>query len=59
MAPTAETIKAAAADADWANAPGFYQILTDATGAKSWPISGATFILLPKEPDDPPPRRPR
>jgi phosphate transport system substrate-binding protein len=51
--PTSETIMAAAAGADWANAPGFYMILTDSAGEKSWPIAGATFILLPKQPKDP------
>src|ERR1700759_937759 len=50
--PTAESIMAAAGGADWANAPGFYMILTDSAGAKSWPIAGATFILLPKQPKD-------
>jgi phosphate transport system substrate-binding protein len=53
VAPSGESFQAAAANADWANAPGFYQILTDEPGAKSWPISGATFILIPKVPDDP------
>ncbi len=53
VAPNAESFQAAAANADWANAPGFYQILTDEPGAKSWPISGATFILIHKVPDDP------
>ncbi|MGA9487587.1 MAG: phosphate ABC transporter substrate-binding protein PstS [Methylocella sp.] len=53
VAPLAESFQAAAASADWANAPGFYQILTDEPGAKSWPISGATFILIPKVPPDP------
>ena len=53
VAPNAESFQAAAANADWANAPGFYQILTDEAGAKSWPISGATFILIHKVPDDP------
>jgi phosphate transport system substrate-binding protein len=47
-----EAIMAAAAGADWAKAPGFYMILTDAPGAKSWPIAGATFILVPKQPKD-------
>jgi len=47
-----ESIMAAAAGADWAHAPGFYMILTDAPGAKSWPIAGATFILVPKQPKD-------
>ena len=27
-------------------------ILTDSPGAKSWPIAGATFILVPKQPKD-------
>jgi len=44
---------AAAAGADWAHAPGFYMILTDSPGAASWPIAGATFILIPKQPNDP------
>ena len=52
VAATSEAIMAAAAGADWAKAPGFYQILTDEPGAQSWPIAGATFILLPKEPKD-------
>src|SRR3954467_8672987 len=52
VAPTTESIMAAAAGADWANAPGFYMILTDSTGATAWPIAGATFILLPKVPKD-------
>jgi phosphate transport system substrate-binding protein len=51
--PTPEAIMAAAAGADWAHAPGFYMILTDSAGAKSWPIAGATFILVPKQPKDP------
>jgi phosphate transport system substrate-binding protein len=50
--PTSETFQAAAANADWAKAPGFYQILTDQPGAKSWPITAATFILLPRQPQD-------
>jgi phosphate transport system substrate-binding protein len=52
VSPTAETIMAAAAGADWSHAPGFYMILTDSTGPKSWPIAGATFILVPKQPKD-------
>jgi phosphate transport system substrate-binding protein len=51
--PTPEAIMAAAAGADWSHAPGFYMILTDSAGAKSWPIAGATFILVPKQPKDP------
>jgi phosphate transport system substrate-binding protein len=52
VAATSEAIMSAAAGADWANAPGFYMILTDSPGAASWPIAGATFILIPKEPKD-------
>jgi phosphate transport system substrate-binding protein len=50
--PTSPSFQAAAANADWANAPGFYQILTDEPGAESWPITAATFILMPKQPQD-------
>ena len=53
VSPTPEAIMAAAAGADWAHAPGFYLVLTDSTGAKAWPIAGATFILIPKQPKDP------
>ena len=53
VAPTSATFQAAAANADWAHAPGFFQILTDQPGAQSWPITAATFILLPKQPQDP------
>ena len=49
---TPDAIKGAAAGADWANAPGFYMLLTDEPGDKSWPIAGATFILVPKQPKD-------
>ncbi|WP_296715399.1 phosphate ABC transporter substrate-binding protein PstS [Rhodoblastus sp.] len=52
VAPNSESFQAAAANADWANAPGFYQILTDQKGAGSWPITAATFILIPKQPQD-------
>jgi phosphate transport system substrate-binding protein len=53
VAPSAESFQAAAAGADWANAPGFYLILTDQAGAKSWPLTGASFILVYKQPSDP------
>lgn len=50
--PTIETFQAAAANANWASAPGYYVILTDQTGEKSWPITAATFILMHKNPTD-------
>jgi phosphate transport system substrate-binding protein len=51
--PSAEAFQAAAASADWAKAPGFYLLLTNQPGAQSWPITGATFILLYKNPPKP------
>jgi phosphate transport system substrate-binding protein len=48
LLPNDKTFQAAAAGADWKNAPGFYEILTDEPGANSWPIAGATFILMHK-----------
>jgi phosphate transport system substrate-binding protein len=50
--PTVEAFQAAAANADWAKAPGYYVILADQPGEKSWPITAATFILMHKEPTD-------
>jgi phosphate transport system substrate-binding protein len=52
VAPSAEAFQAAAANADWAKADSYYVILTDQPGAKSWPITGASFILMYKEPSD-------
>ncbi|MDP2879268.1 MAG: phosphate ABC transporter substrate-binding protein PstS [Sulfuricella sp.] len=46
--PDEESFKAAAANAQWDKAPGFYEILTDEPGKQSWPITGATFILMHK-----------
>jgi phosphate transport system substrate-binding protein len=50
--PTVEAFQAAAANADWAKAPGYYVILADQPGEKSWPMTAATFILMHKEPTD-------
>ena len=50
--PGIDTFQAAAANADWQNAPGFYMVLTDQPGEKSWPITGASFILIYKEQAD-------
>jgi phosphate transport system substrate-binding protein len=55
VAPSAESFQAAAANADWVHADSFYLILTDQAGAKSWPITGTSFILVYKHPDDPAP----
>jgi phosphate transport system substrate-binding protein len=47
--PTMEAFKAAASNADWTHSPGYYLILTDQPGDKSWPIVASTFILMHKE----------
>jgi phosphate transport system substrate-binding protein len=53
VAPNSETFQAAAANAEWEATPSFYVILTDQPGAESWPIAGATFILIHKQPPNP------
>jgi len=50
--PATEGFQAAASNADWANAPGYYLILTDQPGDKSWPIVASTFILMRKDATD-------
>jgi phosphate transport system substrate-binding protein len=49
--PVEGAFKAAAAGADWTKS--FYQVLTDEPGKDSWPITGATFVLLQKVQDKP------
>jgi phosphate transport system substrate-binding protein len=51
VAPDDSAFKAAAAGADWAKT--FYQILTEQPGKDSWPITGATYILMYKNQDKP------
>ncbi|MDR3392069.1 MAG: phosphate ABC transporter substrate-binding protein PstS [Sulfuriferula sp.] len=53
VAPDDSTFQSAAAGADWEHAPGFYEILTDEPGKISWPITGATFILMHKAQEKP------
>ena len=48
--PDDPTFAAAAAGVDWSKHAGMAASLTDAAGAKSWPITTATFILMYKEP---------
>lgn len=47
--PSSKTFQAAAANADWAHANGFYMVLTNQPGKDSWPIAGASFILVYKK----------
>ncbi|MEJ6022967.1 phosphate ABC transporter substrate-binding protein PstS [Ramlibacter sp. PS4R-6] len=51
VGPDDSAFKAAAAGAEWSKS--FYQILTNQPGAQSWPITGATFILMHKVQDKP------
>jgi phosphate transport system substrate-binding protein len=51
--PDDKSFQAAATYADWKGAPGFYQILTNQPGKTSWPITGASFILLHTKQDKP------
>ncbi len=52
VAANGESVEAAAANADWEHSDGFYLIITDQSGASSWPISASTFILMPKSVPD-------
>ncbi|WP_425260176.1 phosphate ABC transporter substrate-binding protein PstS [Rubrivivax sp. RP6-9] len=51
VAPDDTAFKAAAAGAEWAKS--FYQVLTEQPGKDSWPITGATFILMHKAQEKP------
>ncbi len=50
--PSMETFMASAEGADWLHSEGFYVVLVDQPGEKSWPITGASFIILYKEQAD-------
>jgi len=52
VSPVAAAFGAAAAGATWDPANGFGTLLTDQAGAETWPIAGATFILVYKQPTD-------
>jgi phosphate transport system substrate-binding protein len=51
--PDNDTFQSAAAYADWKNAPGYYQIITNSPGKDSWPIAATSFILMHKTQDKP------
>jgi phosphate transport system substrate-binding protein len=50
--PSLESFGQAAAEADWTGTPGFGVVLVDQPGPDTWPITGASFILMRKEQDD-------
>jgi phosphate transport system substrate-binding protein len=51
--PDDATFQAAAANAQWSSATGFYQILTNQPGKDAWPITSASFILMHVKQDKP------
>jgi phosphate transport system substrate-binding protein len=53
VAPSDDSFKAAAAGADWNSVPGMGVVLTDQPGKASWPITGASFILVHKVQEKP------
>jgi phosphate transport system substrate-binding protein len=53
VSPTSAAFQAAASNADWNSVLGYGVILSDQPGDESWPMTAATFILIPKQPKDP------
>ena len=53
VAPSDDSFKAAAAGADWNSVPGMGVVLTEQAGKGSWPITGASFILMRKMQEKP------
>jgi phosphate transport system substrate-binding protein len=53
VTPESRTFQSAAANADWAKVPDFYLLLTNQSGKDSWPITGATFILMHRQQSKP------
>jgi len=51
--PDEKTFAAAARDANWFKTPGMGISLVNQRGADAWPITGATFVLVYREPKDP------
>jgi phosphate transport system substrate-binding protein len=47
--PEDDSFAAASAGADWKGTPGMGVVLTDQVGPKSWPMTGASFILMHKQ----------
>jgi phosphate transport system substrate-binding protein len=50
--PTASSFAAASAGTDWSKFPGMNTYITNASGASAWPITGATFVVIYKKPDN-------
>jgi phosphate transport system substrate-binding protein len=53
VSPSAETFSAAAANANWKEAPANIEMdMADMSGADTWPIVAPTYILMHKQQDD-------
>ncbi|TCR68369.1 phosphate ABC transporter substrate-binding protein PstS [Bosea sp. BK604] len=52
-APDDKAFQAAAANANWNEAPGFGISLNNQKGAQAWPITSATFLLVHAKPEKP------
>jgi phosphate transport system substrate-binding protein len=50
IVPSKESIKAAAASAEWNSVKDYSLVITDAPGAQAYPISATNFILMYKKP---------
>jgi len=50
--PTAASFAAASAGTDWSKFPGMNTFITNAPGAAAWPITGATFVVIYKKPEN-------
>jgi phosphate transport system substrate-binding protein len=53
VSPDSAAFRAAAANADWSKVQDFNLLLTNQPGKESWPITGATFILMHKQQSKP------
>ena len=50
--PSAASFAAASAGTVWSQFPGMNTFITNAPGANSWPITGATFVVVYKKPEN-------
>jgi phosphate transport system substrate-binding protein len=53
IVPAMPAFAAAAGNVNWDTTPDFGVILTNQAGAETWPITSASFVLIPKQPADP------
>jgi len=53
VTPSVPGFMEAAAQADWANAKGMAASMLNMPGDNAWPITSATYVLVPRNPKDP------